>query len=340
MIDERREAQASLYVLGALPDDELREFESAMRGDLELQLLVKELHGASGTMVAAFPRVAPPAGLKQRILAAVDTREAARASVISLETDRPVSWIAWVPWALAACFAILCVALISIGQSLRRQAVSLNEELGERNTEAADLRRQLDTLQTRVDQQVTNYQDRLVEVQKQAIKRIEDFNRQTAAVTNQLRQQQAEAQRQMVVYRDRVDQLAKEKKVLEDALSGLVPGGTERLSIARISILRPTAGSPPDVIGASVWSPADQRGLLVLENLPALPPNQSYQLWLIDPKLPAPMSGGVLPANASGSFRLQFSTQSRVESVERFAVSIEPRGGVAAPTGKIVFASN
>ena len=33
MIDERREAQASLYVLEALPPDELAEFEAAMRGD-------------------------------------------------------------------------------------------------------------------------------------------------------------------------------------------------------------------------------------------------------------------------------------------------------------------
>jgi anti-sigma-K factor RskA len=340
MIDERREAQASLFVLGALPDDELREFESAMRADLELQLLVRELRDVGGAMTASFPRVAPPPDLRQRIMAAVDARETARARVISLETDRPVSWIAWMPWALAACFAILCVALISIGQSLRQQAVSLNDELGERNTEAAELRRQLDALQVRVDQQITNYQERLVEVQRQVTRRIEDFNRQTAAVTNQLRQQQAEAQRQMVIYRNQADQLSKEKKMLEEALTGLVPGGTERLSIARLAILRPTAGSPADVLGASVWSPADQRGLLVLENLPALPPSQSYQLWLFDPKLPAPMSGGVLPANASGSFRLQYSTQSRIESVERFAVSIEPRGGAAAPTGKIVFASH
>src|SRR5688572_16419671 len=295
MIDERRETQASLYVLGALPDDELLEFESAMRADLELQMLVKELHNASGAMVAAYPRVSPPAGFKQRILAAVDARETAQASVISLESERPVSWMAWVPWALAACFAVLCVALISIGQSLRQQAVGLNEELGERNTEAAELRRQMDALQARVVQQTTNYQDRLVEVQKQVLKRIEDLNRQTAALTNQLRQQQAEAQRQMVVYRDQAERLAREKKVLEEALTGIVPGGTEPLSTSLIAILRPTDVGQRDVLGAAVWSPSDQRGLLVLENLPPLPPNQSYQLWLIDPKLNSPASGGVLP---------------------------------------------
>ena len=41
MIDERREAQASLYVLGGLPADEQREFEQALRTDLELQLMVR-----------------------------------------------------------------------------------------------------------------------------------------------------------------------------------------------------------------------------------------------------------------------------------------------------------
>jgi anti-sigma-K factor RskA len=340
MIDERREAQASLFVIGALPEDERREFETVMRGDLELQLLVKELQEAGSTMVGSFPRVGPPVGFKQRILAALDAHEAARTSLVSLEPDRPVSWIAWAPWALAACFALLCVALISIGQSLRQQAVTLNEELGERNTEAIDLRRQLDLLQTRLDRQATNYQDRLASAQTQAIQRIEEFKRHAAAVTNQLRRQQAETQQRLNTYRDAADRLTRENQILQDAFDGLVPGGTERLSIARLAIIRPTAGSAQGVIGASVWSPADQRGLLVLENLPALPPNQTYQLWLIDPKLPAPMSGGVLPTTASGGIRIEYSTQSRVGSIERFAISIEPRGGVVSPTGKFVLTSD
>lgn len=346
MIDERQETQASLYVLGALPEDERREFEAALRSDLPLQRLVQELRNSSTGLVASYPRVTPPPGLKDRILAAVETRGTRSASPVIVpikddpESDRAINWIAWAPWALAACFAILCVALISIGQSLRQQAESLNEELGERNTEAADLRRQLDQLQARVDQQNTNYQDRLVEVQKQVLQRIEELNRQAAATTNQLRQQQAETQRQLDFYRNSADQLGREKKLLQETLDMIAPGGADRLSVARMAILRPTAGMGPEVLGASVWSPADQRGMIVLENLPVLPPSQTYQLWLIDPKLPAPMSAGLLPVNAVGSFRLQFSAQARIEGVERFAISVEPRGGVAAPTGRIVLASH
>jgi anti-sigma-K factor RskA len=340
MIDERRESQASLYALGALPSGEVGEFERAMREDLQLQLLVTELRGTADAMVATYPRTLPSPTLKSRIFATLEEGEGKPAGIFSGDPDRPVSWIAWMPWALAACFAVLCVALIAIGQSLRERAVNLDAALGERTEEATDLRRQIDLLQAHIEEQGTNYHERLLEVQKQVLQRVEELNRLTATTTNQLKQQQAETHRQMVFYRDQANQLRAEKKVLEEALSGLVPGATERLSIARMAVLRPTANTPADVIGASVWSPADQRGLLVLENLPPLPPNQSYQLWLIDPKLPAPASGGVLPPNAAGAVRLQFSTQSRIESVERFQISIEPRGGVAAPTGKTVVSSN
>src|ERR1051325_8596265 len=100
MIDERKEAQASLYVLGALSGEELIEFETALRADLQLQLLVKELRGTAGAMVAAFPRVAPPPALKQRILNAIAPRQPATLSVVRSDPAEASSWMAWAPWAL------------------------------------------------------------------------------------------------------------------------------------------------------------------------------------------------------------------------------------------------
>ena len=340
MTDERREAQASLYVLGALPAEELVEFEAALRADLQLQLLVKELRGTAGAMVAAFPRVAPPPALKQRLFAALDQREAPSARVVPLEADGASAWMGWMPWALAACFAILCVVLIAIGQSLRQQALGLSERLNQRDEETDDLKRQVDLLQFQVDQQTTNYQTRIVEVQKQVLQRIADLSRQTAEVTNRLQQQQAESQRRLAFYRNQSDQLARQKKILEEALAGTTTGDQESLASARLAVLRPTTDGPAGALGASLWSPQDQRGLIVLESLPPLPPTQSYQLWLIDPKLRSPVSGGVLPIPAAGSVRIQFTVELRVDSAERFAITIEPRGGAAAPTGKTVLASN
>lgn len=339
MIDKRTETQASRYVLGALPPVEARAFEAAMLADPKLRLLVKELRGTAGATAAAFPQVAPPPALKHQTIAAIADRSAAPPNVTVPDDDNGnASWAGWMPWALAACFAILCVALVSISRSLREQAVALNQQLEEKNLSAAELQQQLDQLQSQTDRQTTNYQTRIVELQMQILQRVAEINRQSAALTNRLLQEKAETQRQMMVYRNQAEQLRKEKKVLEDAL--IATAASDRLASARIVVLRPTADGPPGVVGASVWSPQDQRGLLVLEGIPPPLPSQVYQLWLIDPALQTPVSGGVLQVGPGGSVRLQFAAPVRVETAERLVISVEPVGGVAAPAGKIIMVGN
>lgn len=339
MIDERRESQASLYALGALSGDELPEFEAALSRDLELQMLVREFRGTSALLPAAFPQVAPPPALKGKIMAALDAREGA-GLLVPLEPSRTPAWVAWMPWAMAACFAVLCVALISLGHALRRQAVTLSEELHHSEQEAVSLKQQVGQLQVQLKTQATNYQQRVVTIEKETVRRLEEFSRQSAALTNQIGQQQFETRRQMANFQKQVDQLTGDKQALTEALAAGIGGGGDRLASARVSVLRPTATGAPNALAASVWSAQDQRGVLVVEGLPALPASQAYQLWIIDSKAAAPVSAGVLPANATGTLRVQFSAAVRVDSAERFAISIEPNGGVTSPTGKIVMASN
>ena len=343
MIDERREAQASLYALGALSAEELPEFEVAMSRDLQLQMLVRELRGTSVLLPAAFPQVAPPPALKGRIMAALDARGGA-AVIVPLDASRTPSWVAWMPWAMAACFAVLCVALISLGHALRRQAVTLSEDLRHSEQEAASLKQQVGQLQAQVKTQATNYQQRVVTIEKETVRRIEEFARQSASLTNQLGQQQFETRRQISNYQKQVNQLTGDKRALTDALAGISGvgggGGGDHLANARLSVLRPTVNGAPGALAASLWSAQDQRGILVVEGMSALPAALAYQLWIIDPKAGMPISAGVLPASATGTFRVQFTAAVRVDAAERFAISIEPNGGVTSPTGKIVMASN
>jgi anti-sigma-K factor RskA len=339
MIDDRRESQASLYALGALPPDEVPEFEVALSRDLELQMIVRELRGTAALLPAAFPQVAPPPALKGKIMASIEAREGA-GFIVPLEPSRTPGWLAWMPWAMAACFAVLCVALISLGHALRRQAVTLSEELHHNEQESAALKKQVGQLQVQLKTQATNYQQRVVTIEKETVRRLEEFSRQSASLTNQLGQQQFESRRQMANLQKQVDQLTGDKQALTEALTAGIAGGGDRLTSARISVLRPTASGAPNALAASVWSAQDQRGVLVVEGLPALPASQAYQLWILDSKVAAPVSAGVLPANATGALRVQFSAAVRVDFPERFAISIEPNGGVTSPTGKIVMASN
>ena len=175
-MDKRTEAQASQYVLGALPPYEARAFEAAMRADPKLRLLVKELRGTAGGMVTPNSKRALSA-LQHPSPTAIESRSAAPPDETPLSDSRTDSWVGWMPWVLAACFAILCVTLIAIGRSLREQAVSLRQQVEEKDQHAAELQQQLEELQAQTDRHTTNYQTRIVEMQKQVLQKIEEINR-------------------------------------------------------------------------------------------------------------------------------------------------------------------
>jgi hypothetical protein len=245
----------------------------------------------------------------------------------------------WLPYALAACFAVLCVVLISLGRNLREQALALREQLVERSAEADDLKGRIEQLQSQTDETGSNYERRIAGLRGDAVTRAAELQRQAANFTNQLAREQTDLKRRLGASEADATRLKREKDALEDALKGLYVANSDRLNNARVALLRPTAAGSPQSAGAAVWLPNDQRGLVVLENLPAIPASQSYQFWLVDPGATAPISAAVFTAEASGAVRQTFTTPGNLRASERFAVSIEPKSGVPRPTGKFVLSS-
>ena len=93
--------------------------------------------------------------------------------------------------------------------------------------------------------------------------------------------------------------------------------------------LKGQAKTAPRAIGRAYWSRS--RGLLFTANsLPALPGNQVYQLWIV-PKGGAPVSAGLLAPDAQGRALVVADQSSAVPGT--VAVTVEPAGGVPAPTG-------
>jgi anti-sigma-K factor RskA len=88
----------------------------------------------------------------------------------------------------------------------------------------------------------------------------------------------------------------------------------------------------PQASARALWSRS--RGLLfAASNLPAAPPGRAYQLWVISGRL-APISDGwVFNTDAAGSVTTMFSTPVTLPAPTAVAVTIEPAGGVPAPTG-------
>jgi anti-sigma-K factor RskA len=77
------------------------------------------------------------------------------------------------------------------------------------------------------------------------------------------------------------------------------------------------------------------RGTLVVRGLAELDAGQDYQLWLFHGGVPVP--AGVFRGDAEGVVTLDADAQ--VRGAELVAVTVEPAGGVAQPTGSIVLSA-
>ncbi len=89
----------------------------------------------------------------------------------------------------------------------------------------------------------------------------------------------------------------------------------------------------PGARGLVCWSPKARRGVLVAASLAALPPDRQYELWVF--LKGRPVNAGVFDADAAGRAVFE-STDFPEPDAQNFAVTVEPRGGVAAPTGPAV----
>jgi anti-sigma-K factor RskA len=104
--------------------------------------------------------------------------------------------------------------------------------------------------------------------------------------------------------------------------------------LARIDL----AGQPaaPGARGRAFWSRS--RGMVFnAVNLPPLPAGRTYQVWVLTSASP-PISAGVFAPDASGSVRLVIKTPEDIPPPTRVAVTLEPAGGVPAPTGDMYLA--
>jgi anti-sigma-K factor RskA len=104
------------------------------------------------------------------------------------------------------------------------------------------------------------------------------------------------------------------------------------LSQAQIAVLGSLLKDQPKAVAVSLWDQQKQNGLLVVENLPALAPGKDYQLWVIDPAIPAPVSAGVFKVDAQGKMKLSFKPTAAIQTAGKFAITEEAEGGVASPT--------
>jgi anti-sigma-K factor RskA len=107
---------------------------------------------------------------------------------------------------------------------------------------------------------------------------------------------------------------------------------TNRLENLRIAMLNSLVPDAPKAVAVSLWDAQKQNGVLVAQNLKALPADRDYELWVIDGG--KPVASGVFHVDESGTIRIDFKPSQLVKVASVFAVTEEVKGGVASPTLK------
>ena len=361
MIDERHEELASLYAFDLLDGAERTQFEAALARDAQLRALVEEFRRTASQLarVAATP---PPPALKARVLATLQAQPAAPAEVVPF----PARTRSFLPWAVAACFAVGAAWLGERYVATRNEAAALHEKIAlaeiaaqsvQQQLEAEriingrqlqDARQQVAVLNTQVGDAQTRLTDRdrlLAEARDQ----VADRESQLAAQGRQLadaRSQLAARDQQVAQLNQRIDALAGasaevgrqlgEAKQQVARLSDELKSQTEVAEL-KITALTSMLKNSPLALAVAVWDPKKQQGVLNVQNLPALPANQDYQLWVVDPQYPNPVDGGVFTVEAaSGKARLEFKARQPVNAISAFAVTRERKGGVPKAEGPFV----
>ena len=134
------------------------------------------------------------------------------------------------------------------------------------------------------------------------------------------------------------NQLAKKDALLAQANEEVkTSGDLARFKLAALTSLDPAA---PKSVAVAVWDPAKQKGVLELANMPNISKDKDYQLWVIDPQYPIPVDGGVFRVDdKTGEGKVVFKAGLPVKSAEKFAISVERKGGVPKAQGPIVLLS-
>ena len=262
MSHEKLSELCSIYALGALDGEELREFEAHL--ETGCPLCGQQIQEYSQTVAAipeALANVRPSADLKGRLMARLDQESSSRGVVDFKPVVKPMSSGSgskrgWLPWACAVA------AGLALTISLTRVS-SLNRGLAEQQEKLNQQLQQLKTLQ------------RL---------------------------------------------LSDEKEVTQFIAK---PG-------VRVTPLAGTDKSP-QAAGQILWSAQEKKALFYASKLPSPPEGKTYQLWIIANN--KPIDAGIFPVDPQGNGFLKVPLLAEADKAQKFAVTLEPAGGVTQPTG-------
>jgi anti-sigma-K factor RskA len=335
MIDERQQELAALYALDLLEGGEKSAFETEMKGNPELQESVRQLLESSSDLAFSVPQVAPGPELKKRVMAQIGASTHSVSQASPTVIFRPLVLI---PWAMAAGLVLGCLWLSQLYLTTKAENAVLKDQQSLAELELTSSRNQLEAERILANQQIKSATEELAQLNQQVEQSTSKIAQANGVLGNTFRELdllKAQSSSQTEKLAELNHQIASDKIRIADLSERLKTEGD--LAQFKIATLASLAGNSPQALAVAVWNPKTQQGVLRVEKLPALASDKDYQLWLIDPAYPAPVDGGVFTVDpATGNARINFKPNQRVNNADKFAISLERKGGVPKAEGPIL----
>jgi anti-sigma-K factor RskA len=306
MIDEQTQELVLQYLLGELEPSRMEAVRTQIESDAELKTFVNEMEETVGSLAYSVQPIAAPPDIPQRILRA--ERGPARAVQEAPRSRRA----ALIPWAVAACLAI---AGIILGVDRERVRDGLSKELAALRETNAQTSKAL----TQLEQKSADSEKELAALEQK------NAGAQTELAA--LRQKAAEQEQAVAALTQKDTDSQKELAALRQR---------NLLSEVKIATLTAQVAKFQQTNAVVVWDTGLRSGVLLLDKLPPPAPGKDYQLWVIDPSKPIPVSAGVLSVPSVGLIRTSFHPTQPVQSAAAFAISVEKSGGSTKPEGQII----
>ena len=331
MTHEELEEAIPLYAIGALERSERQAIEAhLLSGCAACHAALKEYQTVASHLPFGLTPATPPNTLKAKIMSAPAPLPGAAeleksAGRSSLEPGEwmthlfpPITPVRSWPFQLAAGFAGL--AILGMGYMVWLSYSQSSERAGE-----------IQQLQAAVQQATARVAALQTDLQQR--------QQTVSALKAELDQHATEAA-------DLRDQLIHREAELEDVRAQLTQRESSLQRLARhneefTGFFKNPASKVVSLSGSDMaksagafilFDPVTKKAWLYAFNLPALPNGKVYQLWAIDDK---PVSAGVFGLDTGQKGRMLIRNLQEFPRMKKFAVTVEPDGGVPQPTGAI-----
>ena len=307
----------TLYALGALEEDERKAIEQQLAGSAELRAQLAEEKAALQVLASSVAEVTPPAMAKARLMARMSSvPPPAALNAPRRQAQRTASrgsFAEELRWLIRG----LGVAAAAIAVVLGMRTISLNNEMSAiqtaliaaQNTETESLKK-IQSLETDMAALKTQ-----VEEANTALAKARADLTQAQNDLAQARTQGSEAQQSAQATAESLARINRELAVIAQP----------NVRVAKLPTLIKEITGTVTVF----FAPESNTAMVTVANLPALGPEQEYQVWLIrgDQRVPS----SVFNTSATGSGRLLIQGRDPMANYERVGITIEPKGGSAIP---------